>query len=122
MIERRGLPRRSRVAERTVGRESNLRVVRTCRGLVSGQVAGNAGGHGQTVVIVDVAACASNSGMKTRQRESCCRMVKYRSRPGRGRVAKRTVCRERRRNMIWHHSPESRGTLPGSNVAAVTGR
>jgi hypothetical protein len=82
VIERRGLPHRSCVAERAVGRESNLRVDRSCRALISSQVARNTSGHRQLVVVVDVAARASNRRMKTSQREACCRVIKYRSRPG----------------------------------------
>ena len=122
VIEGGRLPRCSRVAKCAIGRESNLRVVRARSGLVIGQVAGNASRYGQAVIVVDVATRARNRCMKTSQRETCCRVIEYRSRPGCGRVAERTVGRERRRNMVWHHASESRGALPGSDVATVAGR
>ena len=45
--------------------EPDLHVVRSCRGRVFSQVARNAGCHGDAVVVVDVAASASNRSVKT---------------------------------------------------------
>ena len=102
-------------------READLRVVRTRRGLIVSQVTRYACGYCNGVGVIDVAACASDRSMKTSQCEASARVIKYRSRPGRSRVAERTVCRERCRNMIGHHPSERCGALPGSYVATVAG-
>lgn len=122
VIKRRRLPHRGRVAQSAVCWEPDLRVVRTRRALVVSQVARDTGSDGQAVVVVDVAACASDRRMKTSQREARCRVIEYRSRPGCGRVAERAVGRERCRNMIRHRASKRRSALPGSYVATVAGR
>jgi len=65
VIKRRRLPHRSCMAERTVRREPNLSVIRSRRALVVREVAGHTSGHGQAVVVVYMAARASDRRMKT---------------------------------------------------------
>ena len=70
---------------------------------------------------------AGNAGRRrrgnvhSRQGKPRRRVIKYRSCPGRCRMAGLAGLRERSRNMIRHRASERRGALPGSYVATVAG-
>ena len=71
-VKRCRLPGNRGVALLTGLREASGNVIRTCRGLKILQVAGDAGGAGQTVVVVDVAIETDTRriGVRIRQREA----------------------------------------------------
>ncbi len=122
VIERRASPVCRRVAEFARLREPGGCVSWIRCAIEVSQMAGDAGSYGDAVVVVDVATGAGNGSVKTSQREARRCVIKYRSRPGCGRVANGTVCRERSRNMVWHRASERCGALPGSEMASVAGR
>jgi len=78
-------------------------VIRTCRGLKILQVAGDAGGAGQGIVVVNVTIEAHPwwIGMRIRQRETNARVIELRVRPTICAVALLTTDRETRGHMVW---------------------
>jgi len=83
VIEVRRRPGHGRMARLAGLRESLLRVVRIFRVLEILKMAAHASGHGQVVVVVDVAVCARSRrhAMAARQNESSQRVIELRVQP-----------------------------------------
>jgi hypothetical protein len=103
MVEGRGLPGRRVVAGLASLGESAGHVIGIRGALKVLQVARNAGGAGQVVVVVDVAvgALPRRHGMSAGQGEIDHRVIEGGRRPGDRRVALGTRRREIRGNVIW---------------------
>lgn len=100
VIEDGACPRGGVVADVAGGREGS----RGVRGIVGASeillMAANAGCRGQLVVVVDVALCARDGGMETRQGEAGSRVVEGHTAPLRCRVAPLACGRLSRRHVV----------------------
>ena len=96
MVERRAHPLGGVVAQRAVLREPRGFVRRRVGSVVIGEVAIDAGGAGEAVVVVDVALRALGRGMGAGEREARSGVVEFSAHPLRGVVAQGAILRESR--------------------------
>ena len=122
MIKNRSLPLGGAVAGLTILRETSGRVIGIGRGVVFLQMASDTGGAQPGVLSTAMTIAASKRYVSARQWELGLRMIKLGSRPGRRRMAQRTILRESRSHMVGICGSVISTQMTGGTIRRCSGK